>query len=276
MVDPHDGEELSSKLWIELRQHAEKLSADTPMLSSAIRKQILDRSSFGDALAHVLAASMQGAIPEDVDLIPIITNCLSRHPDIAESAAADLEKLNSVNPACLDVLTGFMSFRGFLALQLYRVNHALWITGEQQLAVLFQNWGAMKFAMDIHPAAQIGKAIFFDHGIGLVIGSTSVVEDGANIWHGVTLGSTLTQAGDRHPKIRRNATICAGAVILGNIEIGAGAIVAASSVVLKSVPPGVVVAGIPAKIVGNAPDSLGAIDESQKAASTKAQEKIDA
>jgi serine O-acetyltransferase len=109
-----------------------------------------------------------------------------------------------------------------------------------------------------------------------VIGSTSVVEDGVCIWHGVTLGSTLTQAGDRHPKIRRNATLCAGATILGNIEVGAGALVAASSVVLSPVPAGAIVAGIPARVIGKAPASLGAIDENQKSTSTKAQEKANA
>jgi serine O-acetyltransferase len=143
----------------------------------------------------------------------------------------------------------------------YRINHALWAEGQEQMAVLLQNWGAMVFAIDIHPAAKIGSAVFVDHGIGLVVGSTAVIEDGANIWHGVTLGSTLTQAGDRHPKVRRNATLCAGATVLGTIEIGEGAIVAAGSVVLKPVEAGAVVAGVPAKVVGVAPSRLDAIDE---------------
>jgi serine O-acetyltransferase len=193
-------------------------------------------------------------------------------PAILESARLDLVKLAAVNPACPDMLTGLLSFRGYQAVQLYRFNHQLWNAGQQQLAVLLQNWGAMAFAMDIHPAARIGSGVFFDHGIGVVVGSTAVIEDEVSIWHGVTLGSTLTQAGDRHPKVRRGATLCAGATILGNIEIGAGAIVAAASVVLKSVEAGMVVAGVPAKVVGSAPARLDAIDQSLKPTSVRAQE----
>jgi serine O-acetyltransferase len=152
-----------------------------------------------------------------------------------------------------------MSFRGFQALQLYRINHALWTDGQERFAVLMQNWGALGYAVDIHPQARIGSSVFLDHGIGVVIGSTAVVEDEANIWHGVTLGSTLTQAGDRHPKVRRGVTIGAGATILGNIEIGEGAIVAAGSVVLRSVAPFTVVAGVPAQVVGSAKTQLDAI-----------------
>ena len=276
MSEDRVDENLSSRLWQRLTDHAHELVEKAPTIATAIKSQILDRSSFGDALVHVLASSMREAVPADVDLIPLFIKYLRLSPEIAEDAAADLQKLDSINPACLDVLAGFMSFRGFLGLQLYRFTHAMWTSGEKQIAVLLQNWGAMKYAMDIHPAATIGRSVFIDHGIGLVIGSTSVVEDGVNIWHGVTLGATLTQAGDRHPKIRRNATLCAGATILGNIEVGAGSIVAASSVVLKSVPADSIVAGIPAKIIGKAPESLGAIDQSQKSTSTKAQEKVNA
>jgi serine O-acetyltransferase len=172
------------------------------------------------------------------------------------------------------MLTGFLSFRGFQALQLYRIANALWVEGRHELAVLLQNWTALKYAIDIHPAARIGKSVFVDHGMGLVIGSTAVVEDGVNIWHGVTLGSTLMEAGDRHPKVRRNATLCAGATILGNIEVGEGCIVAASSVVLKPVAPFTVVGGVPAKELGRTPDRMHAIDADSKSDSMKAQEEI--
>jgi serine O-acetyltransferase len=122
-----------------------------------------------------------------------------------------------------------------------------------------QNWAANTWSIDIHPAARLGKALFVDHGIGLVIGETAVVEDEVSLWHGVTLGSTLAEVGDRHPKIRRGALICAGATVLGNIEVGPRAIVAANAVVLKPVPAGAVVAGTPAKIVGSAPQSLATL-----------------
>ena len=249
----------SIALWDLLQRQARDLAARTPALRSALRAAINDQESFGSGLAMRLAQALRRSVPDDFDLGSIFSDVLSRHPEIAHAAQLDLEKLASTNPACPDALTGFMSFRGFQALQLHRINHALWSEGQEQLAVLLQNWGALVYSMDIHPQARFGSAVFLDHGIGIVIGSTAVVEDGANIWHGVTLGSTLTQAGDRHPKVRRNVTIGAGATLLGNIEIGEGAVIAAGSVVLRPVEPFTVVAGIPAKPVGSAKAQLDAI-----------------
>ena len=259
-------------LWATLVRQAHELRRASPVLAPGLDALVLERTCFADALCAVLSDAMFTSVPRSIRLTEVFGEALRDHPDIAESAAVDLQKLAAVNPACPDVLTGLLSFRGFQALQLHRIDHALWKRGQQQLAVVLQNWGAIRYAMDIHPAARIGSGVFLDHGMGLVIGATAVVEDGANIWHGVTLGSTLTQAGDRHPKVRRNATICAGATVLGNIEIGEGAIIAAGSVVLKSVAPGMVVAGVPARVIGAAPTQLDAIDHAQKTTSTQAQE----
>ena len=251
------------ELWERLQQQALHLAATSPRLGPRLRAAMLDRDSFSDALTHCLAHALRAAAT-DIDLADAFRHVLSAQPQIVAEADQDLQKLAATNPACPNELIGLLSFRGFQALQLYRVTHALWAQGEEQFAVLLQNWGALVYAMDIHPQARIGAGVFLDHGIGLVIGSTAVVEDGANIWHGVTLGSTLTQAGDRHPKVRRNVTIGAGATILGNIEVGEGAIVAAGSVVLRAVEPYTVVAGVPAKVVGSARPQLDAI--AQKAA----------
>ena len=271
MLDASKPNETSATLWPRLKQQAQRLQASSPVLATDLEELVLHRASFSDALATVLLHALETVLPRHVDLAEVFSGLLAAHPEITESAAMDLEKLDAVNPACPDLLCGFLSFRGFQALQLYRLYHVLWIDGQQQLAVLLQNWGAIKYGIDIHPAANIGKAVFIDHGIGVVIGSTAVIEDNVNLWHGVTLGSTLTQAGDRHPKIRSGATVCAGATILGNIEIGAGAIVAAASVVLKNVPPGSVVAGVPAQVIGVAPERLNAIDADFKASSTQVQ-----
>jgi serine O-acetyltransferase len=249
----------SVALWNLLQRQAGDLAERTPSLASALRAAVIEPESFGAGLALRLVQALRRAVPEEVDLASVFNDVLDRHPEIAHSAQLDLEKLAATNPACPDALTGFMSFRGFQALQLHRINHALWSEGQEHLAVLLQNWGALVYSMDIHPQARFGSAIFLDHGIGIVIGSTVVVEDGANIWHGVTLGSTLTQAGDRHPKLRRNVTVGAGATLLGNIEIGEGAVIAAGSVVLRPVEPFAVVAGIPAQPVGSAKAQLDAI-----------------
>jgi serine O-acetyltransferase len=114
-----------------------------------------------------------------------------------------------------------------------------------------QNRVSEMFGVEIHPAAQIGKGILFDHGTGIVIGETAMIEDNVSMLHAVTLGGTGKQTGDRHPKIRQGVLIGAGAKILGNIEVGRNSKVAAGSVVLADVPPYCTVAGVPAKIVGH-------------------------
>jgi serine O-acetyltransferase len=116
------------------------------------------------------------------------------------------------------------------------------------------------FSVDIHPAARIGKGILIDHATSVVIGETAVIEDDVSMLHEVTLGGTGKETGDRHPKVRRNVLIGAGAKILGNIEIGEGAKIAAGSVVLDDVPPNYTVAGIPAKIVGKPSTSQPSFD----------------
>jgi serine O-acetyltransferase len=254
----------SHVLWRDISIQAQQLADSSPPLSQTLRRSVLQRASFGECLAHILAEAMAKAAPSSVDLTPMFLKLFLGQPDVLDAAAHDLEKLEAVNPACPDLLTGLLSFRGFQALQVYRLAHSLWSEGQQQFAALIQNWGALKYAIDIHPGARIGQRVFIDHGIGLVVGATAVIEDDVNLWHGVTLGSTLTQSGDRHPKVRRGATICAGATVLGNIEIGEGALIAAGSVVLKNVPPRSVVVGVPGRVTGQVPERLDAIDESVK------------
>jgi serine O-acetyltransferase len=245
-------------LWQRLNDQARQLADRNPVLSSYAHSGILSLPSFALALASNLARQLRGQAG-DTDLTSWFNDIIRANPDIASSAAADINHLVIVNPACPDHLTAFLTFRGIQAVQAYRITHALWNEGDIQSAVLVQNWAANTWSIDIHPAARLGKALFVDHGIGLVIGETAVVEDEVSLWHGVTLGSTLSEVGDRHPKIRRGALICAGATVLGNIEVGARAIVAANAVVLKPVPAGAVVAGTPAKIVGSAPQSLATL-----------------
>ena len=143
-------------------------------------------------------------------------------------------------------------FKGFHAIQSHRLAHWLWDRGRKDFAYYLQSRASAVFQCDIHPAARIGRGIFLDHATGLVVGETAVIEDDVSMLHGVTLGGTGKEDGDRHPKIRRGVLLGAGAKILGNIEVGQCARVAAGSVVVHSVPPKVTVVGVPAKIIGEA------------------------
>ena len=151
-------------------------------------------------------------------------------------------------------------FKGFQALQSYRIAHWLWVQGRECLALFFQSRIALTFGVDIHPAAKLGKGIMLDHATGIVIGETTIVEDDVSIMQEVTLGGTGKECGDRHPKVRRGVLISAGAKILGNIEIGENAKVGAGSVVLKPVAPHTTVAGVPAVVVGRPVSASPALD----------------
>ena len=134
-------------------------------------------------------------------------------------------------------------FKGFHALQTHRLAHWLYKKGRKDFAYYLQSRASAVFQTDINPAAAIGRGIFLDHATGFVCGETAVIEDDVSILHGVTLGGTGKENEDRHPKIRRGVLIGAGAKILGNIEIGHCARIAAGSVVVKAVPHNVTVAG---------------------------------
>jgi serine O-acetyltransferase len=180
----------------------------------------------------------------------IFDEALNDDPAIGYAARADIVAVADRDPACTSYLDPLLWFKGYHALQTYRVAHWLWIHGRQALAHYLQSRASSLFGVDIHPGAVIGKSIFIDHATGVVIGETAVVEDGVSMLHGVTLGGTGKERGDRHPKVRRGVLLGAGAKVLGNIEIGACAKIAAGSVVLEAVPAGCTAAGVPARIIG--------------------------
>jgi serine O-acetyltransferase len=166
------------------------------------------------------------------------------------AARADIVAVYERDPACTSRLDPFLWFKGYHALQTQRVGHWLWKRGRKGMGFFLQSRASSLFGVDIHPAARIGRGIMIDHGTGVVIGETAVVEDGVSMLHGVTLGGTGKERGDRHPKIRRGVLLGANATVLGNIEVGACAKIAAGSVVLDPVPAGCTAAGVPAKIIG--------------------------
>ncbi len=163
---------------------------------------------------------------------------------------ADLIAVRDRDPACPDLLTPFLFFKGYQAIEAYRFAHFLWRRGRTHLARHLQSRAAEVFAVDIHPAARMGRGILLDHGTGIVVGETAIIEDDVSMLQGVTLGGTGKHGGDRHPKIRRGVLIGAGAKVLGNIEVGEGAKVGAGSIVLEDVPPFTTVVGNPARAVG--------------------------
>jgi serine O-acetyltransferase len=239
----------AARLWSDLRNEALAVLEDEPGLATALHRSIVDHDGLEPALAHRLAHKLACADMAVGQLRPLLLDTMLSHPGIGAAAWADLMAVTRRDPACTTMLAPLLHFSGFLALQAHRVAHRLWGAGRKHMALHLQSRCSQVFGVDIHPAARIGKNVLIDHAISVVIGETAVVEDDVSMLHEVTLGGRGEALGDRHPKVRRGATLGAGAKVLGNIELGAYCRIGAGSVVLDDVPPFCTVVGIPARIV---------------------------
>jgi serine O-acetyltransferase len=253
----------ANQLWPELKRLAEAEAEREPLLASFLHDSVLRYREYNGALAYCIVSALANRLMNDILMGELVHDELARQPDILSASLTDLAAFASRDPACENVLMPFLYYKGFKALQAHRIAHALWSAGRRGIARFIQSRVADVFAIDIHPAARIGKGVFIDHGTAIVIGETSVVEDNVSILQQVTLGGTGKEVGDRHPKIREGVLISVGAKVLGNIEVGRGSKIAAGSVVLHPVPPHATVAGVPAKLVGTPRTESPALDMEQ-------------
>jgi serine O-acetyltransferase len=238
-------------LFARLRAEGEEVLRREPELGGFIHPAVLAQDGLEGVIAHRVAQRLERPEASYAAIRQAFAELFTREPQIGEAIRADLLAVLDRDPACTRLLEPALYFKGFHALQTHRLAHALWKSGRSDFALTLQSLSSQIFQTDIHPAARIGKGVFLDHATGVVIGSTAIVEDDVSMLHGVTLGGSGKARGDRHPKVRRGVLIGAGAKILGNIEIGRCALIAAGSVVLDSVPPNKTVAGVPARIVGD-------------------------
>ncbi|MBK8199762.1 MAG: serine O-acetyltransferase [Acidobacteria bacterium] len=236
--------------WKRLRFEATAAAAEEPSLSSYLNAAILNHGRLGQALSYHLAEKLASPAMATQQVRHVVSDIYDAAPSLVSMAEDDLQAVLERDPACRGMLQPFLFFKGYLALQTHRVAHELWRQGRETLAFHFQSRASELFDVDIHPAARIGRGVMLDHASGITIGETAVVGDGCSLLHGVTLGGTGKEVGDRHPKIGRGVLLSVGAKILGNITVGDEAKVAAGSVVLKDVPAHCTVAGVPAKVVG--------------------------
>lgn len=237
-------------VWDRLRAETEDMARSEPALAAFFHVTVLHHKTFNSSLSYHLAQKVGNGEVRAMQLRELFDEALNDDPSIGESARADIVAYFERDPACSTYAQPLLFFKGYAALQLYRVAHWLWTKGRRPMALYIQSRVSELFSVDIHPAAQIGKGVFIDHANGIVIGETAVVEDDVSMLHGVTLGGTGKEIGDRHPKIRRGVLISVGAKVLGNIEVGEYSRIGAGSVVLQSVPPHCTAVGVPAKLVG--------------------------
>lgn len=239
-------------VWEAVRAGARQILDADPALGNLVLSNILNHDSFESALAHRLAARLDH---EDVsaDMIrQAFFETLRDNAVIGEAARADLAATLERDPACHRAVEPLLYFKGYQAIQTHRFAHAMHVAGRRDFALYLQSRSSQVFQVDINPAVRMGKGIMLDHGTGLVIGETAIVGDNVSLLQNVTLGGTGKSDEDRHPKIGNGVLIGAGAKVLGNIRVGDCSRVGAGSVVLKEVPPRTTVAGVPAKVIGEA------------------------
>ena len=236
-------------LWRKLLEEADEAFQREPNLHALLRRSVLDRDTFEEAVIYRVANRMASDLIGAQQIIVAFEAALQDDPSIGVSFRADISSVIDRDPACDRFIEPFLYFKGYHAIQTHRLAHWLWTQDRKDFALYLQSRSSDVFQTDIHPAARIGKGVFLDHATGFVVGATATIDDDVSILQNVTLGGTGKESGDRHPKVRRGVMIGAGAKILGNIEVGEYSRVAAGSVVLHAVPAHTTVAGVPAKIV---------------------------
>ncbi len=239
-------------VWERLCTEAQDAIAVEPLIGGMIHSGILHHDCFEDALAHRIAMKLASREMSEQIIREVADRAFEAEPDLAVAARADLVAIIDRDPACHRMLQPLLFFKGYQAVQSYRLAHWLWTQGQRDLAYFVQMRVSEVFGVDIHPGARIGRGIMIDHAHSIVIGETAVIGDNVSMLHSVTLGGTGKEDDDRHPKIEDGVLIGAGAKVLGNITVGHCSRIAAGSVVLEDIPPMKTVAGVPAKIVGEA------------------------
>lgn len=224
-------------IWNQIKSITLKNIIDESCLKDYYNEFILQHESFEKGLVHILSKKLANQTISFELWSDIFNQILQKNSNLIQIALLDLLAIKKNDPACDSLLTAFLFFKGYKALQLYRLAHELWIEGRKHLALLIQSVCSEIFGVDIHPGAVIGQGCMMDHATGIVIGETCVIGLDCCIYHGVTLGGTGKVSSDRHPKVGNNVIIGCGTSILGNIPIGSDSKIGAGSIIVKPVKP---------------------------------------
>lgn len=246
-----------------IREEADKLLQSEPLSVLMIKEQVTSRKDFTEMLSVTLSCQLAGEVIDRNELERMFNSLYAKYPELVQSACKDLHATVMRDPACTNYLEPMLFFKGFQGLQAFRAAHVLWSEGRSFPAKMLQSIISRKFGMDIHPAATIGYGILVDHATNIVIGETAKVGNNVSFLHGVTLGGTGNEVGDRHPKVGNGVMLGAHAQLLGNIHIGDGAKIGAGAVVVSDVPAHTTYAGVPAVQVGRPHDEMPSFNMQQ-------------
>lgn len=239
-------------IWDSMKLEAQAAANADPVLAAFMYSTVINARSLEDCVIYRICERLDHPDMQAVLLRQTFEEMAADWPEWSTILRVDIQAVYDRDPACTRFMEPVLYFKGFHAIQTHRLAHWLWKKGRKDFALYLQSRSSSVFQTDIAPAAPIGRGFFLDHATGIVVGATAVIGDNVSILQGVTLGGTGKETGDRHPKIGDGVMIGAGAKVLGNIEVGCCSRIAAGSVVLKPVPPATTVAGVPARVVGEA------------------------
>lgn len=232
-----------------MQREARIAAQGEPLLASFLFSSILNHTSLHSALAFHLANKLASPAMPSTMLMRLFETVMNDDPHFCKRVRTDLLAVMERDPACTRFIDALLYFKGFHALQAYRISHILWVQDRAPLAYHLQSQVSKELQVDIHPACSIGSGVFIDHATGIVVGETAVIGDDCSILHHVTLGGSGKKHGERHPKLGNGVLVGAGATLLGNIRVGDGAQIGACSLVLDDVPPRTTAVGVPAKLL---------------------------
>jgi serine O-acetyltransferase len=251
-------------LWQSLLSTSAAIAKEEHALNEILKERLSCHSGYHEALGNLIAQDLSECSSALKNTLELVNEAVSGSSNMISSSIRDLVATQERDPACKNLVEAFLFYRGFKALQAYRVAHYFWSIGRHTLARYLQSLSIQAHSMDIHPAARIAEGIFIDHGTGVVIGETATVEKNVSILHNVTLGGTGKSGGVRHPTIREGVMLGAGCKILGNITVGKNSKVAAGSIVLQDVPENTTAVGIPARIIARDQGEVPAYEMKQE------------
>jgi serine O-acetyltransferase len=241
-------------LWDTIRREAAAVAAAEPALAAWMHVAIVNQSNLAGALAQLIAVAVGGSSNEKIMARRLAEQAYRDDPSLIGIATLDLRAPLDRDPACPGALHVLLHFKGYIALQVYRISHSLWERGRTEFALYLHGRTTQALHVSIHPSAIIGSAVFIDHGSGVTIGEGVVIGDDVSMLQEVTV-SSLPEGQAGAPRIGRGVLLAAGSMVLGNVDIGDFAKIGAGSLVLASVPSGYTAVGVPARLVGRTPDA---------------------
>lgn len=242
----------ADQLWLSVRREAESVRDSDPIFGASLSASILDHPDLASALSHQIGHRLGKNAADRRQFARIADEAFRASPDLVDAASRDLQGIVVHDPATTRLLPPLLNFKGYVALQAWRVSNWLWRQNRADLALLLQSESSDSLQVSIHPSASIGTSVFLDHATGIIVGSFAVIGDEVTILQNVTIGRKQAMPG-RAPRIGKGVLLSAGATILGDISIGDFAKIGAGSVVENDVPNGCTAIGVPARLT-NCPD----------------------